>query len=300
MFLVFFIVFILSCWLSVCFRLVVLHLFATVHNMIRDVILYIHYRKWRICETGYLLGYTGLFGRGKTLSAVHYVVGRYNRYNDKLIYDKKRKKWVRQIVNVISNVQLAIPYEKLISLEQVVAAAERREERDEKDNTLTITLVLVDECSVQMNSRNFKTNIDPLFLNTLLTCRHHHISFIYTAQRFHHIDALLRSVSSSVIECRKVWRFQVQYYYDPDELEHAVNVRLVKPYRRTGWFVFNRDYAQYDTLACVGNLIKSVREHDMISEEEILALRSGAPATDEDGITYPSRMLKRRRRRKQK
>lgn len=42
----------------------------------------------------------------------------------------------------------------------------------------------MDELSVQMNSRSFKDNFNAYFLNTLLCCRHYHISFYGSAQRF--------------------------------------------------------------------------------------------------------------------
>ncbi len=292
------VVLVVACWLSVCCRLTILHLPETLYYTVCDFCKWIRYRKWRNCPTGRLIAYTALFGRGKTLSVVHYVVHKYKRYNNRIVYDPYRKKWVRQVVDVISNVQLAIPYERFVSLEQVVAAAERNKEKDAENGTLTITLVLGDEFSVQMNSRSFKTNIDPLFLNTLLTCRHHHIELIYDAQRFNHVDALLRQVTNYVVECRKVWRFQVQYFYDAYQLECASDPSLVKPYRRTGWFVKNKDYAAYDTLACVDNLEKKIRSGDMMSEAEILALRVNDGNAGIEGVTAPSRGLKRRRKRK--
>lgn len=298
MFLVFAIVFFACCILSVCFRLAVLHPIATPVYAVVDFFKWLRYKKWHNCRTGQLIAYTALFGRGKTLSVVHYVVAKYHKYNNRMVYDHDRRKWVRQIVNVISNVQLAIPYENFVSLEQVVAAAERNRKKDFENNTLTITLVLGDEFSVQMNSRSFKTNIDPLFLNTLLTCRHHHITLIYDAQRFNHVDALLRQVTSYVVECKKVWRFMVQYKYDAYQLECASDPSLVKPFRRTGWFVKNRHYAAYDTLACVGNLEKKVRAGDMMTEEEILALRVNDGNAGIEGVTKPSRSLRRRRKHK--
>lgn len=91
-----------------------------------------------------------------------------------------------------------------------------------------------DEFSVQMNSRNFngggktasgkviEKNISPLFLNALLTSRHALIhGFYLTSQRFGHMDALLRQVSSYVIECKKMWRIQKNTYYDAWEYENA-------------------------------------------------------------------------------
>lgn len=150
-----------------------------------------------------------------------------------------------------------------------------------------------------MNSRNFKTNIDPLFLNTILTCRHYYISLYYTAQRFGHVDALLRQVTSYVVECDKLWRFQRLYLYDAWDLENAANSQLVSPRGRSCWFVRNSDYAAYDTLACVGNLKKAMKAGDMMSEEEILKLQQNTQQPNMDGVSKPSRRwLKLRRQKK--
>jgi len=202
---------------------------------------------------------------------------------------------------VISNVSLSVPYENLVSLEQIVLAAERNREYDDANDTLTVTLVLGDEFSVQMNSRNFKTNIDPLFLNTILTCRHYYISLYYTAQRFGHVDALLRQVTSYVIECSKLWRFQRLYTFDAWELENATSPKLLTPLNRKCWFVRDRDYNAYDTLACVGNLKHAMKAGDMMSEEEILKLQQNTQDPNMEGIMKPSKRwmrLKRRENRK--
>lgn len=212
----------------------------------------------------------------------------YYKYNDLLVWDRNRKKFVTQKIHILSNVDLNIPYEKFISLEQVVRVADLFHEMDIKNDTLTVTLVLGDEFSVQMNSREFKKNIDPLFLNTLLTCRHHHISLIYDAQRFNHVDALLRQVTSYVVECKKVWRFMVQIQYNAYELENATNPMLITPVVRFGWFVRDEDYEAYDTLACVGNLKKSVENGDMLTEAEILELQRNQPS-DMAAVAKPSR-----------
>ena len=58
---------------------------------------------------------------------------------------------------VISNVHLqTIPYEQLVSLQQVVAAAERFSAIDAQWETLTVVLVLIDEAAAQLNSRSFR------------------------------------------------------------------------------------------------------------------------------------------------
>ena len=110
---------------SVVFRVLVTHPISTIRYAVTDFIKYIRYKQWRLCKTGEIIAYTGLFGRGKTLSAVHRVCSIFNNCNNKWIYDKFRKKWVVQKVHIISNVALSIPYEKFESLMQVVDAGER-------------------------------------------------------------------------------------------------------------------------------------------------------------------------------
>lgn len=256
---------------SVVFRTIILNPHFALYYAPTDFYKYFKHKKYNVMETGKLICYTALFGGGKTLSCVHYVVGLYRKYNNKRIFDSSRKKWIIQKIHILSNVEfLNVPYEKFESLQQIIDAAEKNREFDEKHNTRTCTIVLGDEFSVQMNSRNFKTNIDPEFLNTLLTCRHHHIMLIYNAQRFQHVDKLLRGVTTYVIECKKIWRICIQKTYDAWVIENCTDPTVIKPIARHGWFIRNKDFEVYDTLACVGNLIKSVKDGDMISEEEIL------------------------------
>lgn len=269
-------------------RCSLINLYRVLPYSIRDLIIYIKHKDYNLCKTGEIVAYCGLFGKGKTLSVVHKVVKSYKTKNNKYVWCKRRKKFVKQRIKVISNVHLDIPYEKFISLEQIVYASENNRDYDDKNDTLTITLVLGDEFSVQMNSRSFKTNIDPLFLNTILTCRHHYISLYYTAQRFGHVDALLRQVTSYVVECKKVWRLQSNYRYDAWQLENASSPELVKPYLKLCWFVSNKDYNAYDTLACVDNLKKSMSKGDMITEAEILALQCN---NTDNQVINPSRKL---------
>lgn len=286
--------------MSPTLRCAVGHPFALTYHGVKDFWYYLRHKEFNLCGTGELVAYTGLFGKGKTLSAVHKVVSAYHHYDGKQVWCPRRKQFVVQRVKVISNVALNIPYEDFVSLEQIVLAAERNQEYDDEHHTLTVTLVLGDEFSVQMNSRNFKTNIDPLFLNTILTCRHYYISLYYTAQRFGHVDALLRQVTSYVIDCDKLWRFQRLKYYDAWELENATNTQLITPLSRRCWFVKDSDYNAYNTLACVGNLKKAMKEGDMMSEEEILKLQQNTQDTNMEGVARPSKRWLRSKRRQLK
>ena len=125
-------------------------------------------------------------------------------------------------------------------------------------------------------------------MNTLLTCRHYHISMFYTAQRFNQVDALLRQVTSYVVDCDKSWRLQGNNEYDAWEMENAANVLLLKPLRRRAWFVKDSDYNAYNTLACVGNLKKEMEAGNMLSEQEILALQMNPDQVNMDAVVRPS------------
>lgn len=289
MYIILLIALVIALVISPTVRCAFFHPIPVIVNGVKDLAIYIKHKDYNLCGTGELVAYTGLFGKGKTLSAVHRVVSAYHQYDGKPVWCRRRKKIVTQRIKVISNVALSIPYEDFVSLEQIVLAAERNQAYDDEHDVLTITLVLGDEFSVQMNSRNFKTNIDPLFLNTILTCRHYYISLYYTAQRFGHVDALLRQVTSYVCECDKLWRFQRLNQFDAWDLENATNTQLITPFARSCWFVRDSDYEAYNTLACVGNLKKSMAAGDMMTEEEILKLQQNSQQANMDGVAKPSR-----------
>ena len=162
-------------------RQIVFHPFQTGFNAVKDLYYYQLHRGWHNCPVGALDIYCGYFGSGKTLSLVHKVVGLYNRYNDKVVWCPRRKKFVVQKINILSNVDLCVPYTKLESLAQVVKSSKTTQAIDDEEETLTVTIVAMDELSVQMNSRSFKDNFNAYFLNTLLCCRHYHISFYGSA-----------------------------------------------------------------------------------------------------------------------
>lgn len=286
-------------YLSVCFRVAFFHPIKTIRYAIKDPFLYFKHKEYNRYDGGILNCYFAHFGGGKTLSVVQYVVHLFKRYNNKPVWNRESKKFVLQKVHIISNVHLnGVPYEELCSLSQVVCCAWKNKKLDKENNTRTVVLVLLDEASSQLNSRNFKSNIDADFLNTLITSRHFNMSLVYTSQKFKLVDALLRNVTQRAIWCNKVWRFMVQYWYDADEMEFASNPTLVRPLRRKGFFISDKEYNSYDTLATVEKLKKSVDAGEMMTEKEILELR-GNMNPDTDALT-PSRKLRLRlKKRKQ-
>lgn len=297
MLLILVIAFIFAYVLCVPFRIAVHNPIKTIHYAIIDPINYFRYKEYNKFKAGMLNCYDAHFGGGKTLSVVHYVRLLYMMYHNKEFYDRQRKRWVTQKILVLSNVELkGVPHESLCSLSQVVMCAWRNKKIDEEMGTRTCVIVLLDEASSELNSRNFKTNIDANFLNTLITSRHFNMCLYYTSQKFKLVDALLRSVTQTVIWCDKRWRFMVQYFYDADEVEYATNPTMVKPLKRTGFFITDKDFNTYDTLATVERLDKDTKNGDMLSESEILALRGDFYA-DNDQVSRPSRRLKKQRKR---
>ena len=277
-------------------RQVVFHPLQTAVHAVKDTFHYIQHKGWNTCPVGALDIYCGYFGSGKTLSLVHKVVGLYNRYNDKKVWCSRRKKFVTQKIVVLSNVDLAIPYIKLSSLSQVVNMSKIAPKLDDEKDTLTVTIVAMDELSVQMNSRSFKDNFNAYFLNTLLCCRHYHISFYGSAQRFQHVDKLMRDVTHNVVQCNKVWRFQCWSMYDAWEMENAQNPEMIRPIKSGLWFVLDRDYNAYDTLAVVDNLQKKFEEGDIMTESEIIANQVPADPLGMDAVSKVSAKGKRRLR----
>ena len=83
-------------------------------------------------------------------------------------------------------------------------------------------------------------------------------------------------------------------------MEHAANPQLIAPYRRDCWFVKDSDFEAYDTLACVGNLNKSMQEGDMLTEEEILKLQQNTEETNMESVQRPSRRWLRRQKQTRK
>lgn len=247
-------------------RCLLLHPVSVIYYGIIDLYQYFKYKQYYIpsSDVGVLDCYSGYFGSGKTLSATRRLVSLYNNYNGKPIWIDGH--WDKIQIRLISNVPLdGVPYEDLNSLQQLVDYTTWA-----PDHKNVFCLCLIDEASVQLNSRSFRDNIDPLFLNSLLCCRHFRLGLIYTAQRFATVDALLRTVTQKVYDCHKIWRVLLHNIYSGYELENASSPAAVKPEFTRSYFVSNSWFKSYNTLATVQRLKKSCADGDMKSSEEIL------------------------------
>ena len=261
----------------------------------KDIYKYFKYKEYNNAPYGKIDCYCALFGKGKTLSVVHELNKLYSKYNNKKIWDNANKKWKIQKINIISNVDMKIPYMPLTNLQEVVSTLEFTfDYNTNPDNPYYyVTYVLCDEASVQFNSRNFKANFSPAMLAKILTCRHYRSSWYMTAQRFNQIDALMRQNTQHVYEVNKCWRLMSTRVYDAYELENCTNPMLVKPLKRSCWFVRNKDYEAYDTFAVVSNLLHDAKEGMMLSDEQILTLQNANP--DADTVTRTTRKARKRK-----
>lgn len=291
------IVFVIAYITSVEFRTLCKHPLDAVKYAVIDSYRYFHDRKWNLYEGGILNCYSAPFGGGKTLSIVEYVIYLFNKYNNKMVYDRKLGEWRLQKVHILSNVEFkGVPYEKLNTLGQIVQHCKVTPGIDAENGTRTVCLVVIDEASAEMNSRNFKDNINGEFLNKLLTIRHACVSIFYSSQKFHLTDKLLRQVTQTVIWCKKKWRILIQYSYEADQMENCTDHNLIQPLKTYGLFITDKIYNAYDTLACVDTLEKQWKSGDLLSEQEILELRGEMnPNVD---MVNPSKKLKKRMKRK--
>lgn len=234
----------------------------------KDLFHYISRFQFNVCPSGQIVCFSGLFGYGKTLSAVHKVRKLFKRYNGKKCFVNGA--WRVQYITILSNVAFTdIPYIEFTNLGQITDFTQNKPFLDGEDSYYVL-LILGDEFSTCLNSREFKKNIDPIFLNTLVTCRHYAISLFYTSQRFFLVDKLLRDVTFWVIDCKKIGRVEIQKMYDAFDMENCSNLTMIRPIKRYGWLIRDKDYESYDTLAVVQNLEKAYQEGDVLSYEEIL------------------------------
>lgn len=270
----------IGCMVSVVFRLIILHPYGVIYYALLDRVLHVQHRAWNECSYGTIKCYIAhrgtAFGTGKTLSATREIVQAFNRYNGKPVWCPRRQAIVTQRIHILSNVDFkGIPYEKLESLSQFVSETDTIQDYDDKHDCLTVTFLLIDEASSQLNSRSFKSNFDAPFISRLLTSRHVRANLILTSQRSGMVDKLMRDCTNYYISCQKIWRFEILRFYDAYEVECAQEPNSVAPLYRKGYFIKDKMFDAYDTFASVKALEKSCKDGDMLTEEQILNLRVG-------------------------
>lgn len=154
-------------------------------------------------------------------------------------------------------------------------------------------VVLIDEIEDVLSHRNYASF--PLqLLNVLTQQRKKHVYIVCSAQRFFMVDKLFRAITTHVIDCHKLWRFQGLKYYDAWDYENAMNPQLVHCQRVKWWFVHNKDFNTYDTT----QMIDEDMSANFISNDEKLARIGLDNIVNEKAIGAPSFKLRRSQKRK--
>ena len=257
---------------------------------------YLLHKLFNTAPFGYIDCYCAEFGGGKTLSVTSKVCNLYKKYDGKKVWHPELKKMVIQKIQILSNVELVgVPYIKLVSMEQFIKACEVKHDEDIANNTLTITYLLGDEFSSQMNSRNFKTNIPTSLLNKILTSRHYYSAWYITSQRFSQVDKLIRESCRYVVECSKTWRFLINDRFYAWEMENCNNPLILEPVDSTCLWVSNKMYNQYNTYSCVENLSDDWKNGKYLDDKEVLELRQPTPS-DTSSVHLRKRFLHKQKR----
>lgn len=211
-----------------------------------DIYKYFRYKEWKIFKGYGLHIYVGMFGSGKTSSMVHDAYCQAKRYKDLTILTNMKLKnfpsWTKIITMTDTN--------------DIVTAPPN-------------TLVLIDEISTVFNSRKYKTDGIPVpLLGMLLQVRKERKMIYATAQRFQHVDALLRQITFSVRSCT-CWfgRWNWIYKFDAWDYENRTSPLVKIPVLSSRAFIqTNKVRELYDTM----EMVEEVKKIDFMSNEEIL------------------------------
>ena len=236
-------------WLiSPLFKVICKNIHLIIIYFFTDLIDNFKHKRWK--ERSFPYGihlYCGMFGTGKTLTMTHRARMIYHAYGGK--------------VRILSNYHLTdIPYIPLINFNQIC-------ELEEDQGEYVGTLVLIDEIEHVLSHRNY-SKFPLSMLSVLCQQRKCKVCILASSQRYAMVDKLFRSITTNVIDCRKIWRFAKMTVYDAWEMENAVNYESIKPRDYIWWFVKNQDYRSYDTY----QMIRKNSAEDFISNDE--AVRS--------------------------
>lgn len=211
-----------------------------------DLFNYLKDKEWKIFKGYGLHIYVGMFGSGKTSSMVHDAYIQARRYKD---------------LTILTNMKL-VNFPKHTKIIQM---------KDTNDiiTAPPNTLVLIDEISTVFNSRKYKTDGIPVpLLGMLLQVRKERKMIYATAQRFQHVDALLRQITFSVRDCT-CWlgRWNWIYKFDAWDYENRTNPLIKIPVLSSSAFIqTNKIRNLYDTM----EMVEEVKKMDFMTNEEIL------------------------------
>lgn len=265
-------------------RLSLFHLVHFLFYLVKDPVRYVRHRSWNTPPAGTITCYTGLFGKGKTLSMVHYSRKLYTRYNGKKSWSKYEYKLLPNKFIFLTNIDLYFCPDsdqiEFTSMQQFcdlcVQITENKHPLQHDYNLVVVAII--DEISSVCNSREFKSNFNNAVLSTLLQIRKFSCLFLCTSQKFGMMDKLLRDVTLEVIDCSKSWRYQKNTVYDGWDMENGDPTKL-EPLRNKWIFITNTDYNSYSTLRVAKQISKAAALGELRPESDTVAAASGSGNT---------------------
>ena len=108
------------------------------------------------------------------------------------------------------------------------------------------------------------------------------------------VDKLFRCITTHVIDCNKIWRFQGMKYYDAWDYENAMTPQLVKSKKNCYWFVKNKDFRCYSTE----QMVSRTMSEDFISNDVRLARIGLDNMVNDQAVQHPSFRLRMSRKKK--
>ena len=237
---------------------------------LHDIFYYFKHKNYNLCkEFGRIrlncASGSSVFGSGKTLDIVKRALTIKKRYDGLEVWDSEAKKFVVQHINIISNVELyGVEFIRFKDISQLIDI--------DKYNfgSMDVTIFILDESGAIFNSRDYKNNISPEFLTSLLQSRKNKICLYMTSQRFMFTDKILREVCATVNQCRMWWRIVRIQTFDAYQLENAYNDSLIKPLHVRYWLASDKDFKSYNSFQLIENMRKDYEPNKYLGTAEIL------------------------------
>jgi hypothetical protein len=217
-----------------------------------DIYNYYKNKEWLNFEGFGLHIFVGLFGKGKTISMVNQAYLIAKRYPQVTIYTNI----------LLQNFPAHTKIVRLTNYNQIIDAPGD-------------SLFLIDEISTLFQSRNWANFPMPL-LSQLLQVRKNRKMILATAQRFSHVDKLIRDVTYSVIDCDCKWkRWNFGRWYIAEDWENKNVMNIPVPYDYSTFIQTDFIRNLYDTY----ELIDNMKKQDFLSSEEILTRQASGSST---------------------
>ena len=234
-------------------------------NICKDIIRLTKNKEWNKFNFWGLHLYLGMFGGGKTISAV------------RRVYDIcRRHKGVTVLTNLnLFNFPKDTTIIKLVNSKQILDLPDK-------------SIVLIDEIGSIFNSRDFssgKKSVPKPVYQLILQCRHRRIVLFGTVQRWNLLDKQLRDIADSVTVCHSYFadplaRYTTNSTYNAQEYDKWFANPLL-PLRRTsyiGYVQTDELRKRYDTI----EMVEGMLEAEYIPDEQILQNREGIDFSPED------------------